>query len=383
MKLVLISGQLEPGKGGVGDYTWTLASALKQRGIDARVLAFSDPFVSVPAQGTRLLCGQEITFDRLPLAMHSGERNRLIETVLSRSMPDWSSLQFVPYSFDTRGLVGADDFPWRTTSAGRRHVMFHETWIGSHPGASLKQRMMGWLQRRAVRSAMHAWNPGVIHTSCDVYAGQLGSIGLEASILPLFGTIEKHTAAEPGKLLQQFRTSSAGWKTVDDQNTRLIGIFGTVHDTALLQNTLSRLTGCANRDSLRLGVACFNQPPAIVSMVRETLGTLADQHSMLTFAALPDLELSELLQGLDVGISTTPMDVIGKSSAAAVLREHGMPVIVCSPPHRGKKSTDDFILADDFIERNLLLHVPELATKDGLGDAAGILLKSLGESCAP
>lgn len=380
MKIVLISGQLEPGKGGVGDYTWTLASALKQRGIDAGVLAFSDPFVSVPAQGARLLRGKEITFDRIPASLNPGERNRMIETVLSRSMPDWTSLQFVPYSFDSRGLVGADDFPWHTTSAGRRHVMFHETWIGSHPGAPLKQRMMGWLQRRAVQSAMRAWNPEVIHTSCDVYAAQLGLIGLEPSILPLFATIEKHPAANPEKLLQQFKASSAGWKTVDDRNTRLIGIFGTVHDTVLLQTTLSRLMEGATRDSLKLGVACFNQPQAIVSLVRQTLEKHADQHSILTFAALPDLELSELLQGLDIGISTTPMDVIGKSSAAAVLKEHGMPVIVCSPPHRGGKSTGGFILADEFVEKNLLLHVPELAMKDGLGDAAGILLKSLGAS---
>jgi len=70
----------------------------------------------------------------------------------------------------------------------RWHLMFHELWIGEEEHYSPLQRLVGVVQRR-IASGFRRLHPTVIHTSNDEYQRRLGTIGLKAGVLPLFGNI--------------------------------------------------------------------------------------------------------------------------------------------------------------------------------------------------
>jgi hypothetical protein len=68
MKIALVCQSLEPGRSGVGDYTWRLAAALGKMGHDATVVSFWDGFVKAEVNGERLVGCESVRFHRLPEA---------------------------------------------------------------------------------------------------------------------------------------------------------------------------------------------------------------------------------------------------------------------------------------------------------------------------
>jgi hypothetical protein len=55
MTLLFITGCLEPGKDGVGDYTRELASACARRGYPVFLMSLNDPWIRAPLKEKALL----------------------------------------------------------------------------------------------------------------------------------------------------------------------------------------------------------------------------------------------------------------------------------------------------------------------------------------
>ena len=89
------------GLGGVADYTRLLAGALKAHGIESLIIGLSDREASAilrdaTAEAPRLA---------LPAALSWRERAAEAKAALDAFAPDWVSLQFVPFAYNSKGVV--------------------------------------------------------------------------------------------------------------------------------------------------------------------------------------------------------------------------------------------------------------------------------------
>lgn len=322
MMIAFVAGSLEPGKDGVGDYTRALVRELIARDHSCALLAIADRHTAVPIAG-RDISGAQVM--RLPFEMPWAQRFRAAGKFLRVTMPDCVSLQFVPYSFQRRGLVGAlaaavPDL----VGPSRLHVMFHEIWIDG--GRSWLQRAVSAGQRRAIlRIVRHP--AAAVHTSNGTYRQVLAGYGIQADVLPLFGSVPVALCgAEPWFARE---LSAAGCDALDGARDRwwLFAFFGALHPVWPPLPLLDRLRGAG---------AGLDKRIALLSVGRlgsgERLWTeMARVHTdipMIRLGEQPVERISHVLQTVDFGIATTPRALIGKSATAAAMFEHGLPVIV-------------------------------------------------------
>jgi len=310
MRIAFIAGCVEPGRDGVGDYTRTLANECTQLGHDTAIVSLGEPREIAPLVGNSEL--------RLTAAQWRHDGGAAARTWLERFRPDVASLQFVPYSFDPRGLFRASvpRLAQLMAAAPRRHVFFHEVWIGSHTGASPKQRLIGWLQRRSVRALLAALRPAVVHTSNDYYRAALATIGQPAGVLPMFGSVPVRTTPAAVPALAKIPT-----------NALVCGHFGTLHpdwdctrfftEFAALARRLERPAWFVAAGGLGYGAARFD------ALAQEYAASVR----CVALGRLTNAELASAFAHFDFAATSVPWNILGKSSAAAALREHGLRVV--------------------------------------------------------
>ncbi|MGB8353049.1 MAG: hypothetical protein WCD79_04105 [Chthoniobacteraceae bacterium] len=303
MKIAFIPACLEPGRDGVGDYTTLLAAECRRHGHETRLLSLNDPYVSRPMTEAGAL--------RLSSRRPWSERIKIAEEFLSAFEPDFVSLQFVSYGMHPRGI----DFGMARKLEGivgkrRVHIMFHELWVGMEKGALLKKRFAGMLQRACILKVMKALNICKVHTSNEAYAESLRIHGINAAVLPLFGSI-------PVPLQMGVPRPRNG--------TLAFALYGTLHPVWPPEPLFTRLlaTGCKivikHIGNIRTGEALWNK------MVRDYDGVIEFQK----IGEQAPERIADFLQNeIDFGIATTPWALIGKSATVAAMLEHGLPVIV-------------------------------------------------------
>ncbi|MBX3736152.1 MAG: hypothetical protein KF715_05645 [Candidatus Didemnitutus sp.] len=331
MKIAFVTGCLEPGRDGVGDYVRTLAAECTARGHAVRLLSLADT-VDLSADG-----GTPPT-RRQTLAATCDDDGRGARAWLDEFRPDWTSLHFVPYAFHPRGLFAGRLPPLRRVLAAgaRRHVFFHEIWIGFARGAPWKERAFGFLQRRALARLLHTTAPTAVHTSNGCYRRALAGLGCAASELPMFGSVPLRPGVVPAAL------PGVG------ADALVCGMFGAVHpnwehepflsDFAQLAAARGRRAVLAAAGSLRQGEVLF---PQLAAHWRGRIDCLA-------LGLHPPAQLAEFFARFDFAVTTSPFHLVGKSSSAAALREHGLRVVVTNSgqPPRFAATPEDLAPAD-------------------------------------
>ncbi len=369
MKIAFLSETLEPGRSGVGDYSWRLGAALQARGHTVKVVGFADRHLEAREEGVRHVTCEEISYSRLPLTISSNLRWRMLIDLLEAWKPDWTSLQFVPFSFHSKGMVKRSRFPFSGRFGGAHHLMMHETWIGQHPGAKILDRLLGLMQRRDCLTAIREWNPQSMHTSCSIYAEQLGKQGCHAEILPMFGTIDPKNQTEPDvqkKLQEQLyeKTQMAA------ERLRLVGIFGTIHCASELAGALTKLYREGERHGLSVAACFLGSATSKSQQVMQLVRNRGADMLLVTFEDSFQTGLAAVMREMDMGLVTTPIDCVGKSSAAASLRDQGLPVLTCSLGAYGGVTIPPFFHVDDFLRGGLIQLPPRYTRRDRALDAA-------------
>jgi glycosyltransferase involved in cell wall biosynthesis len=337
MKIAFIAGCLEPGHDGVGDYTRTLAAECARRGHAVALVSLAErEKIGDAAPG-------EMPLLRLTTAEWRADGGRAVRRWLEAFAPDWASLQFVPYSFDPRGFFGASIAPLAHLLGGARwrHVFFHEVWIGSQAGAPLKARMFGAWQRRAVAALLRKLAPSCVHTSTAYYRAALVTLRQPASLLRMFGSVPRTADA----LSPRNRADVADAALV-------CGHFGTLHpgwnvdaflaDFATLAAEQRRPAALVAAGSLGYGEARFAQIAA----------AWKDRVTLVALGRLPAEELARVFARFDFAVTSVPWNILGKSSSAAALREHGLRVVVTeagAPPRFTTRPIDDAGGDDGFV----------------------------------
>lgn len=372
MRIAFITGCLEPGCDGVGDYTRTLAVECARRGHVVALLSLGEARRITDSQA-------EVPTQRLTPAEWRDDGGREARRWLDELAPDWASLQFVPYSFDPRGFFHRSIASLAHVFGGarRRHIFFHETWIGSQVGATGKARVFGWWQRRAVAAMLRRLAPARVHTSTAYYCAALATLGQRASILPMFGSVPRVQAGG----------AAAAWPGVA-ADALVCGHFGTMHpgwqaddffaDFTALAAARGRPAAFVAAGSLGYGTAWFEQ---MAARWKSSIACVAP-------GRLDAAELSRAFARFDFAATTVPWNILGKSSSAAALREHGLRVVVTAAGSAPRFATTG---ADDaegdvgwvqyFSDRALLATADtKTAPRPGIAGTAERFLRDLHES---
>ncbi|HEX9150897.1 MAG TPA: hypothetical protein VF842_02380, partial [Flavobacterium sp.] len=223
MKIIFICGSLEAGRDGVGDYVRCLACEFIRQGHIATAISINDKYVGESLNEIQSVEGTDISVLRIAASGNLSYRFLRAKKWIDEVDPDWISLQFVPFSFNSKGIPFR--FCKQIASLGlyrNWHIMFHELWVGMDKSPPFKHIILGWLQQHLIRSLIRKLKPKYIHTQSRFYQHQLNLIGVNPGYLPLFSNILKGNSHKL-TLLKEFKP--------DFREIKLV-LFGSIHPGA-------------------------------------------------------------------------------------------------------------------------------------------------------
>jgi hypothetical protein len=321
-----MTNSLEPGRDGVGDYCRSLARQCQNSGNAVLAIALNDIWISDSLAEVQ----DGVRTFRVPSNSALKWRIGLVREKLFEFEPDWISLQYVCYGFNKKGL------PWGWSRAfgqiyegfRRRHIMMHELWIGEGKLAPLRHRVIGVIQRRIIRNLFRQVNPDLITTSMSLYRDRLARLRVSAKLLPLFGQIPvvQRNDAQVLSLLRSVGsdlTETAG-------EALLTGVFfGLVHpdfDFAAFIEWIRELRIQTGRPILLIFAG--RSGPEAEKLTNGVKDASLVGVEMITLGEISEEAISQVLQFADFGLSTGNPEYLGKSSAFATMRSHGLPMAV-------------------------------------------------------
>lgn len=322
MKILFLCGSLEPGHDGVGDYTRILAAELIRTGHDARVISLNDTYLYEKLECIQFYGDLQVPVLRLPALWPTRRRFKEAKRWTDGFDPDWISLQFVIFSFQSKGLpIGLSYFLARLGNGRHWHIMFHELWVGMPVGASLKHILWGWLQQKIILSIIFKLKPDIIDTQSWLYYAQLTKLGFNVNYLPLFSNIpvaENFVENDEEKSINGSR-----------KNISMV-VFGTIHPAALIEQLLEEVKAYkrSNNTEIILTIIgrCGPEQERWVSAWKSAglkVQVLGEQ-SVTT--------ISHVLSRASVGIATCAIAMIDKSGTVAAMLKHGLPVLCVARP---------------------------------------------------
>lgn len=330
MKIAFLCGTLEPGGDGVGDYTRRLAGELLKQGHRTMVLSLRDPFIMHETFGSQ--CSEEIEIPvlRIPTAIGCKKSLERAKECIDAFDPEWLSLQYVPFSFHSRGLHSEFNFSIKELGKGRKwHIMFHELWVGMANESSFKLKLWGAIQRQLIRSLAATLNPKVVHTQTQLYKEHLNQLGFKAEYLPLFSNIP--VAANKSKTVED----ESNW-----QKTISFVVFGNIHPDAPVDQLVKEAASYAEVNKVKIKLQMIGRNGK--EHKRWADAWKAEGLQVEIYGEQPAERISEILVNASLGITTTAYAVVEKSGAVAAMQAHGLPVLCVAPPWtpRGIKSLE-------------------------------------------
>lgn len=304
-RILFICGTLEAGKDGVGDYTRRLASELRSRGLKVSIIAARDKKIAVLSSDHESI--------RIPYATPAAERRSLMRRAILDFKPDWISLQYVPYSFNNRGIPLAFILELRALAPlGKWQVMFHELWIDENGLATPKDTAISLLQRWAITGLNRAVKPELRHTHLPAYQTKLlNKTHITSRPLPLFANIAPAFPAQN--------------KEVREQEYR-IGFFSQMELYPEVLTFIRQLKDWLIKKNRKLEIVLLGGSEDKMRSVAASLSRHFPDSTITPLGFLAEKELSKQLGALDLGITPVRNHDIGKSGTVAAFLNHGLPV---------------------------------------------------------
>ncbi|MGD0812844.1 MAG: hypothetical protein ABSA83_04515 [Verrucomicrobiota bacterium] len=328
MKIAFICSGLESGRDGVGDYSRRLAGQLIRQHHPSVAIALNDPYVISVISETQEIEGASVSVLRLPINLPWRRRIAESRHWLEVFDPDWISLQFVPFGFHRKGLCfGLGKRLRQLNTRALWHIMFHELWLGLGEKPSIKHRLWGAMQRSLIMNLTVCLRPWVVHTQAEAHRITLKRNNIEASLLSLFGNIPYADGDGWREILEPLLAKATG-RHQERSKLYLAGVLGRIPPEWSLEGAVDTIFPLTQRFQSRLTLVFFGKdhltPLARRNLVRAT-GNRAD---IIFSGERTDFEMSAILQMLDLGIATTPRQIIQKSGSVAAMLEHGLPILV-------------------------------------------------------
>ena len=332
MKILFLCASLEPGKDGVGDYTTRLVREFEARGHLCLRMAINDNHLK-QASTKATASIQELTQIRLEPQLSWQERVFRIQKAVQDFQPDWVSLQFVPWGLARRGLPFGLGAKLRVAIANRPlHVMCHELWLTNIFPIPLRQRLLGILQRVAIARFFVSLKPRAFQTHLEYYRTLLKDLQIESTLLPLHGNIPVSCTRAEGRAWLEDRTEvgSGDW---------VAGFFGNLwqtFDLPLLRNLVDEADTAGGKQFLFSAGSLAPTGEANWKKIETEFG---GRCRVVRLGPLDEDSASHYISSLDLGLTTYPAILAGKSGAVAAMLEHGTPVKTVGALREGPKSS--------------------------------------------
>lgn len=385
MRLAFFCSSLERGRDGVGDYTRRLAGELIRRGHPSIGIALNDPHVSQALKEPQEIEGVSVPVLRLPGTLPWARRAAEARNWLDTFQPDWTSLQLVPFGLHPKGLCfGLGKTLVAINANASWHIMFHELWLGLGRNASAKDRVWGGLQRFIVRDLIRRLHPRIVHTQAEPYRTVLNRENIQASILPLFGNIPPVEGNGWKTILEPLASKALG-KPAERDQLYLAGIFGAVHPEWNLEEAVTTLLPLVQRFQKKLVLVFHGKSHLTPESAARLNSLLQNRAVVILIGERTDSQISMILQSLDIGLATSPRQVIQKSGSVAAMLEHGLPVLVTrddwhlrGPDSPLAQNPARLLSPKQFgLLETLPLRDRQLSHASGVGHVASQLLESL------
>lgn len=316
MKIIFICGALKPGYDGVGDYTRRLSANLIIQGVEVAILALNDQFIAEVICQDQTSDGVNINTCRIPSNWNIIQRINYAKKWIISINPDWLSLQYVPFSFNSKGLpFNLSKHLSKLTFSKRWHIMFHELWVGMSETASLKHIIWGEIQKKLIKDLINKIEPNLIHTQTKLYQIQLTKLGFKTKYLPLFSNItvgsnfkDQHTFSKKSKI-------------------RLVN-FGTIHPTVPIEEFAYEAAMYEKKTGTIIELILIGRCGAEQNKwinVWKSSGL-----NISVYGEQSSEEIYSIFNSSTFGITTTALSLIEKSGSVAAMLELNLPVICVS-----------------------------------------------------
>ena len=303
MKILFICGSLEAKKDGVGDYTRRVCGQLIKLDYQVEMVSLCDHHVDSYVNEIQWVEETKVNASRIPIVLSNDKRLLIVQKILKNFQPDRISLQFVPYSFNSKGLpFWLPAFLKKLKGSYKWHIMFHELWLGIDKESSFKHKFIGQLQQIIIKKIVHSITPHSINTQNKLYQYYLKSILINAEILPICGNIPLTGLKKENKIFTQFV------------------LFGTIHIDAPFEDFISDLIRISSIFAKPLKFIFVGKNGNEVHNYTKVLEDNFISYDVLGMQS--EKEISEVLVNSDFGISTTPYYQSEKSGVYAAYKEH-------------------------------------------------------------
>jgi len=313
MKILFICGSAEPGKDGVGDYTLRLAAELVRQGHAVKVISLNDKFIKTNLNDSLYKDNIVINVLRLSYLAAWTERTAAAKNLINDFNPDWISLQYVPFSFNDKGLPFNLGTKLKNMGGERHwHIMFHELWggINNSKVSTLKSTIYNFIQKKCVLYNLNSIKPALITTSIAVYKASLKKY--EVAILPLFSNITFSGKIPVNKddfiKVVHFGTFSGD---LAEFNTQLLWL----RNIGVKMSKKIIFTSAGNGGQFKL-------PSLIMAK------SIFNEENISDLGLLSSSKISDVLSKSDIGISRADGLLWGKSGTTMAMLEHGLPVVL-------------------------------------------------------
>jgi hypothetical protein len=320
MKILLICGSLEPGRDGVGDYSRNLKREFVKQGHQVFLLALNDRHAGTLIENA---AHKEISEVRLPASMEARERFIKLQDITETFEPDWISLQFVGYSFNKRAIVFdlAKQLGHLKISASV-HIMFHEIWQGESSDSTLKDKIIGFFQKRSAIAVVKALKPKCISTTNGYYQKSLLKAGINANKIPVFSNMPLGNGSRKKiheRLPANFRNNRTDYV--------LACFFGGFHPHNLLAERIRQLSVSIN-DQLNKKLIVTHAGKS--AGIKEQFAELHEETGipMHVLGEWPENDIDDYLGTCDVSLSNHPKVLFEKSGSIAAALYNQCPVII-------------------------------------------------------
>jgi hypothetical protein len=205
--------------------------------------------------------------------------------------------------------------------------MFHELWLGLERGSPVRYRIWGALQRIAVKNLIRELHPAVLHTQTESYRKVLAREGLHARRLPLFSNVPNVRGDGWAQIIEPLLAKEMG-KTQLRETVYLAGVFGTVHPEWDAEQTVEILLPLTKRFRKQLVLVFLGKSNLSPEQLGGLKSKLRSRATVIATGERSSLQISSILQALDLGLAATPRQLIHKSGAAAAMLDHGLRILV-------------------------------------------------------
>ncbi|TDD94678.1 glycosyltransferase family protein [Flavobacterium cellulosilyticum] len=313
MKILFLCGSLQPGHDGVGDYTRRLCGELIKNGHQVQILSLCDKHSTTFSIEKQEVDGNEVIAHRISNSTSNNQRSVWAQETLNKIQPDWISLQFVPYSFNPRGLpFWIPSFLMKLKGNHQWHIMFHELWIGMNLNATFKSKCIGLLQKGLIIKILKGNDKIIINTQTDLYQSKIAKLGYDAQLLPLLSNIIKNNDSV---------------KISTDVKELKFCFFGSIHYGAPIEKFIHELKQVLllSNEKKALKFVFIGNCGIAIEEWKQVL--LANNINFEITGFVSDEEISILLTSCQYGISTTPYILCQKSGSVAAMFNHQIPVL--------------------------------------------------------